>query len=153
MHSSTLCRTFPPLLRPRQPLHRERQPLNTSVRAQTASSSGSYDSEGDDFLREFQQYADPNRLQNVTKRLELTWSVDRVSIARCGNKHSRTHHRVLLTVLNICCREGAQPLATAVKAQARRNARGAEAQVRFPCFLSFKLCSLARPCQLWPQEL
>ncbi|DBA96880.1 hypothetical protein WJX82_004592 [Trebouxia sp. C0006] len=77
MHSSTLCRTLPPLLRPRQPVHRERQPLDRSVRAQKASSSGSYDSEGDDLLREFQQYADPNRLQNVTKRLELTWSVDR----------------------------------------------------------------------------
>lgn len=29
-------------------------------------------------MREFQQYADPNRLQKITKRLELTWSVERV---------------------------------------------------------------------------
>ncbi len=50
---------------------------------------------------------------------------------------------VLLIVLHIYCREGAQPLATAVMAQARRNAHGAEAQVRFLCFSSFKLCSLA----------
>lgn len=134
MHSSTLCRTFPPLLRPRQPVHRERQPLDRSVRAQKASSLGSYDSEGDDLLREFQQYADPNRLQNVTKRLELTWSVDRVSLPPCCKKHSRTYYKVLLIVLNICCREDAQPLATAVMAQARRNAHGAEAQVSFLAF-------------------
>lgn len=40
--------------------------------------SGSYDSDSDDLLREFQQYADPNKLQNATKRLELTWGVQRV---------------------------------------------------------------------------
>ena len=43
-----------------------------------AQGFGSHDADSDDLLREFQQYADPNKLQNATKRLELTWGVQRV---------------------------------------------------------------------------
>ena len=78
MQSRTLCSTLPPALRPSPQLNRERKRFFRSLRAQSVASSGSYDSEGDELLREFQQYADPNRLQKITKRLELTWSVERV---------------------------------------------------------------------------
>ena len=47
-----------------------------TVRAVHGSSS--YDSDSDDLLTEFQRYADPNRVQKATKRLELTWGVQRV---------------------------------------------------------------------------
>lgn len=40
--------------------------------------SGSYDSDSDELLREFQRYTDPKRVQKATKRLELTWGVQRV---------------------------------------------------------------------------
>ena len=76
MHCSALCRTSS-LVTLRIPLNLDRKTVGT-LRAQRASNSGSYDAEGDELLREFQQYADPNRFQKVTKRLELTWSVNRV---------------------------------------------------------------------------
>lgn len=67
---------------PRQVPHLHYQFPTIRVHAQQPSSSGSYDSEGDELLKEFQQYADPNKLQKITKRLELTWSVDRVRTFR-----------------------------------------------------------------------
>ena len=55
-----------------------RRPLASPIKA--AQGSGSYDSDSDELLREFQRYADPNKLQNATKRLELTWGVQRVGL-------------------------------------------------------------------------
>ena len=79
MQSKTLYRHLPlPFIAPRQMQHLHPRPPAIRVHASTPSGSGSYDSEGDELLKEFQQYTDPNRLQKITKRLELTWSVDRV---------------------------------------------------------------------------
>lgn len=78
MQSKTLYRRLPiPFRVSRQVQHL--QPYRPAIRVHVSkpSSSGSYDSDGDDLLKEFQQYTDPNRLQKITKRLELTWSVDR----------------------------------------------------------------------------
>lgn len=79
MHSRTLCSTLPSVHRPPRVLRSLCKPTKLSFRprAQPQPSASSHDSEGDELLREFQQYSDPNRLQKVTKRLELTWSVDR----------------------------------------------------------------------------
>lgn len=81
MQSKTLYRRLPiPFRVSRQVQHL--QPYRPAIRVHVSkpSSSGSYDSDGDDLLKEFQQYTDPNRLQKITKRLELTWSVDRVRV-------------------------------------------------------------------------
>ena len=79
MQSKTVYRHFSiPFKVPRQVPHLHYQFPTIRVHAHQPSSSGSYDSEGDELLKEFQQYADPNKLQTITKRLELTWSVDRV---------------------------------------------------------------------------
>ncbi len=53
---------------------------------------------------------------------------------------------MLLIVLNIWYREDAQPLATAVMAQARRNARGAEEQVSLPLLLEFQAVFICYTC-------
>lgn len=60
-----------------------RRPLASPIKA--AQGSGSYDSDSDELLREFQRYADPNKLQNATKRLELTWGVQRVGLLLVQN--------------------------------------------------------------------
>ena len=130
MQSRTVYRSLPlPTRVPRQAQRLQQPPA--VLHAQTPSSSGSYDSEGDEFLREFQQYADPNRLQKITKRLELTWSVDRVR-AVC-----RQFKCCAVCLLDVCfntllmlrCRGASLHLVTAVMGQVKKNARGAEAQV------------------------
>lgn len=133
MQSKAVYRHLPiPLRLPRQVPHLHRQPPAIRVYALIPSSSGSYDSEGDELLKEFQQYADPNRLQKVTKRLELTWSVDRVRVlcillVLCSSGpywKSKLH----LTLV-FCCRGVNLHRVTAVMGQARKNVHGAEAQV------------------------
>ena len=90
MQSKTVHKHLPvPFKLPRTLPHRHHQLPTVRVYAQQPPSSGSYDSEGDELLREFQQYTNPNKLQKITERLELTWSVHRVrgsqyiSLRRC----------------------------------------------------------------------
>lgn len=79
MQSKTVYTHLPiPLHLPRTLPHRHHQLPAVRVHAHQPPSSGSYDSEGDELLKEFQQYTDPNKLQKITERLELTWSVHRV---------------------------------------------------------------------------
>ena len=81
MQSKTVHKHLPiPFRVPQQVAHHHRQFSRLRVHAHQSSSSGSYDSEGDELLKEFQQYADPNKLQKISKRLELSWSVDRVRV-------------------------------------------------------------------------
>lgn len=140
MQSKTLYRRVPiPFRVPRQVQRFHRQPPAIRVHASTPPSSSSYDSEGDDLLREFQQYTDPNRLQKITKRLELTWSVDRVSLpASALSAQSGSPFTELHITLVLCCRGVALRRVTAAKGLVRRNVHGAEAQVR-PIMSKFRL--------------
>ena len=100
--------------------------VKTCIRA--AQGFGSHDADSDDLLREFQQYADPNKLQNATKRLELTWGVQRVRHTALA----RILGILLLSSPHFECRNQSQRFVTAVTALASRSAHGAEAQVSSP---------------------
>lgn len=82
-------------------------------------------------MKEFQQYADPNKLQKITKRLELTWSVDRVRTFRIvvGSDWVLSGTK-LQTTLTLCCSGVSLPRVTAVMGQARKSVHGAGAQVQ-----------------------
>ena len=148
MHSKTVFKHLPiPFRVPQQGAHHHRQFSTIRVHAHQPSSSGSYDSEGDELLKEFQQYADPNKLQKITKRLELTWSVDRVRVFRlpvCSDwvlLDTKLHTVLLLCIFCVLldtnlhtvlllCRGVNLRRVTAVMGQASKSAHGAGAQVQ-----------------------
>lgn len=150
MQSRTVYKHLPiPFRVPQRVPHLHHQFATTRVHAHQPSSSGSYDSEGDELLKEFQQYADPNKLQKITKRLELTWSVDRVRTFRivvCSDWV--LPDTKLQTTLTLCCSGVNLPRVIVVMGQAKKSAHGAGAQVQ--TFLeNFAVCSssvCAKPC-------
>lgn len=143
MQSKTVYKHLPlPFTLPRTLPHRYQQLPRVRVHAHRPPSSGSYDSEGDELLKEFQQYTDPNKLQKITERLELTWSVHRVRglpvvFAQTLSCCTKTAYRCVP-----CCSSASLRPVTAVMGQARKSAHGAGAQVQhFWRSLPFSVCT------------